>query len=283
MDEIIDCIESASKYLKGQKIAFLGGGAMGEALITGLLRAGLVEPSKIIVSDVNHDRLNYLNKKLKVSTLADNGRVVKEADIVIIAVKPHLVPVILKEIAPLARPEQTYISIAAGITIDILQSCLKGPIPVLRVMTNTPCLVGEGASAISAGKYSTRENMQKARAVFLAAGKAVEVPESMMDIVTGLSGSGPAYMFMILEGFIDGAVRLGLPRETARVLIAQTMLGAAKMSLETGEHPARLRDMVTTPGGTTAAGLFALEEGALRSVLMKAIDSASRRCRELNC
>jgi pyrroline-5-carboxylate reductase len=142
--------------------------------------------------------------------------------------------------------------------------------------------VGEGASAVSPGKHAGAKNIKKAMAIFAAAGKAVEVPESMLDCVTGLSGSGPAYMYVILEAFADGAVRLGLPRDKARELAAQTMLGSAKMVLETGEHPGKLKDMVTTPGGTTAAGLFALEEGALRALLMKAVEAATRRSSELS-
>lgn len=268
--------------LKGQKIGFLGGGAMGEALMTGLLRASLVAPSELHVSDVSAGRLDQLKQKLGVNVTTDNSAVVREADIVILAVKPQVIAPLLKEIAHVTRPEHTFISIAAGITIDFIESCLEGPIPVVRVMPNTPCLVGEGASAISAGKHAGGESVKKALAIFAAAGKAVEVPESLLDCVTGLSGSGPAYMYVILEGFIDGAVRLGLPRDTARVLIAQTMLGTAKMVLETGEHPGKLKDMVTTPGGTTMAGLFALEEGALRALLMKAVAAATQRSRELS-
>jgi len=268
--------------LKGQKIGFLGGGAMGEALMTGLLRTGLVNPPAICVSDVNSGRLEYLGKKLGVETHPKNEAVVRKADIIVMAVKPDAVAHLMKEIAPLLRPGQTLISIAAGVTSAFIESFLNSPVPVVRVMPNTPCLVGEGASAVSAGKYAGRENMEKALAIFSAAGKAVEVPERLLDCVTGLSGSGPAYMYVILEGLIDGAVRLGLPRDQARLLAAQTMLGAAKMVLETGEHPARLKDMVTTPGGTTIAGRFALEEGAVRALLMKAVEAAAERSRQLS-
>lgn len=268
--------------LQGQKIGFLGGGAMGEALMTGLLRAGLVAPSAIYVSDVSTGRLEYLKNKLSVNVMTENSAVVREAGLVILAVKPQVMPSLLEEIAPVVRPEQTVISIAAGITTGFIESYFECPIPVVRVMPNTPCLVGEGASAVSAGKHAGRDSVEKALAILSAAGKAVEVHEALLDCVTGLSGSGPAYMYVILEGFIDGAVRLGLPRDVAKVLITQTMLGAAKMVLETGEHPGKLKDMVTTPGGTTIAGLFALEEGALRATLMKAVEAATRRSRELS-
>jgi len=268
--------------LRGRKIGFIGGGAMGEALITGLLRAGRMAPSAIFVSDVSAGRLEYLKEKLGINVTTENSGVLNETGIIVLAVKPRVMAVLLEEIAPLIRPEQTVISIAAGIPTGFIEAYFKVPVPVVRVMPNTPCMVGEGASAVSAGKFAGRDSVESALAVLSAAGKAVEVPESLLDCVTGLSGSGPAYMYEILEGFVDGAVRLGLPRDVAILLIAQTMLGAAKMVLETGEHLGKLKDMVTTPGGTTIAGLFALEEGALRAVLMKAVEAATRRSRELS-
>lgn len=268
--------------LTGRKIGFLGGGSMAEALITGLLRTGLVAPADIYISDISNQRLAELKQKLGVQKAADNQAVVKEADVVILAVKPHVAPLVLKEAAPVAKPGQTFISLAAGVPISLIEDCLAGTVPVIRVMPNTPCLVGEGASAVSAGTHARKENIKIAMAVFNAVGKAVEVPEALLDCVTGLSGSGPAYMYVILEGLIDGAVRLGLPADTARELAAQTMLGSAKMVLETTEHPAKLKNRVTTPGGTTAAGLYALEEGALRAVLMKAVTAATQRSREMS-
>jgi pyrroline-5-carboxylate reductase len=225
--------------------------------------------------------MEYLEQKFGVNTTGKNMEVVEKSNIVVLAVKPQVMGSLLLDIAPVARPEQVFISIAAGVKTGYIESFLKGPVPVVRVMPNTPCLVGEGASAVSAGKHAGSDWIEKALAIFTAAGKAVEVPESLLDIVTGLSGSGPAYMYLILEGLIDGAVNLGLPRDLARILITQTMLGTAKIVLETGEHPAKLKDQVTTPGGTTMAGLEALEEGALRFVLMKAVAAAARRSGEL--
>jgi pyrroline-5-carboxylate reductase len=266
--------------LHDKKIGFLGGGAMAEALITGLLGAGLVEPASVFASDINAARQEYLKQKFGIQT-ADNCAVVSTADIVILAVKPQVIAGVLEEIAPQVRPDLTVISIVAGITTGFIESFFKVPVPVVRVMPNTPCLVGQGASALCAGKFSSQQNLDKALAVFKASGQAVVVAESMMDCVTGLSGSAPAYMYMIMEGLIDGAVRLGLSRDVARVLTAQTMLGSAKMVLETGEHPAVLKDRVTTPGGTTIAGLYVLEEGALRSILMKAVAEAASRSSQL--
>jgi pyrroline-5-carboxylate reductase len=253
---------------------------MAEALITGLLRSGLVEPASVYASDISAARQEYLKQKFGINT-ADNRTVASTVDIVILAVKPQVIEGLLEEIAPVAHPGLTVISIVAGISTSSIESFFKDPVPVVRVMPNTPCLVGEGASALCPGNFCSKSNMDKALAILNASGQAVVVSESMMDCVTGLSGSGPAYMYLIMEGLIDGAVRLGLSRDVARVLTAQTMLGAAKMVLETGEHPARLKDMVTTPGGTTIAGLYALEEGALRSVLMKAVAEAALRSSQL--
>lgn len=267
--------------LEGRKITCLGGGAMGEALISGLFRQGLVDASSVQVSDVNKERLLYLKNKFGVSITKDNAEAVHSANIIILAVKPYVLPPLLKEIASVVGPEQTFISIAAGISIAQIEACLPKRIPVIRAIPNTPCLIGEGATALSAGQCATEEHIQDALAIFAATGQALQVPEELLDTVTGLSGSGPAYMYTLLEGFIDGAVRLGLPRDTAKVLIAQTMLGAAKMVLETGEHPAKLKDMVTTPGGTTMAGLFALEEGSVKALMMRAVADATQRAKEM--
>jgi len=268
--------------LKGQKIGCLGGGAMGEALLTGMIQAGLVKPADVFATDVRAERLECLAERLGVNTAHNNTRVVSEVDIVILAVKPQVVSALLAEIAPALTAEKTVISIAAGIKTELIQSFLDRPVPVVRVMSNTPCLVGAGASAVSAGKYAQKEHLDKALAVFGSSGRAVAVPEEFLDAVTGLSGSGPAYMYLVLEGLADGAVRMGLPRDVALILGAQTMFGAAKMVLETGDHPARLKDMVTTPGGTTIAGLAALEEGGVRGHLMKAVVAATGRARELS-
>lgn len=282
MDALINYTKGNSRPLNGQKIGCLGGGAMGEALVAGLLREGLVAPAALHVSDISSERMEYLRHKLGVNVTTDNTEVVKVADIVILAVKPQVIVPLLEQISLAARVDQTFISIAAGVTVETIQSCFKAPVPVVRVMPNTPCLLGAGACAVSAGTYAAEENMEKAMAILAAVGKVLPVPEPMLDIVTGLSGSGPAYMYLLLEGFIDGAVRLGLPRDTARVLMAQTMAGAAKMVLETGEHIGKLKDMVTTPGGTTIAGLFALEEGGARALMMKAVAAATDRSREMS-
>lgn len=268
--------------LKEQKIGFIGGGSMGEALLTGILKSGLALPGELYVSDVESSRLNYLQDKLGINTVISNEALVDSAGIVVLAVKPQVIPDVLREIALLPLKAKTFFSIAAGITTSFIESFFSKPVAVVRVMPNAPCLVGEGISAICPGKYAGQEDLEKARVIFSSVGKVVVVKENLFDAVTGLSGSGPAYMYIILEALTDGGVLMGLPREVAKVLSTQTMLGAARMVLETGEHPAKLKDMVTTPGGTTIAGLFALEEGELRATLMEAVEAATERARELS-
>jgi len=267
--------------LKGSKISFLGGGAMGEALIAGLLRKGLTEGSAVTVSDIEPNRLDYLRQKYGVNTTNDNVAATKGADMVVLAVKPFIMDTLLAEISQVIQPSQTLISIAAGITIFQMERALRDGIPVVRAIPNTPCLIGEGATALAPGTYALEKDLARAMAVFMASGQAVVLSESHIDAVTGLSGSGPAYVYLLLEGFVDGAVRLGVPRDTARLLMAQTMLGAAKMVLDSGEHPGKLKDMVTTPGGTTMAGLFALEDGGARGLMMRAVAAAANRATEM--
>ncbi|MEW5898359.1 MAG: pyrroline-5-carboxylate reductase [Bacillota bacterium] len=267
--------------LTGLKIGSLGGGAMAEALFAGLVKSGF-PPADLYASDVEQKRLAYLQKKLGISAVQNNCRLVETVDIVVLAVKPQIVGQVLPETGGLFRSGQTLISIAAGVPIKYIEGFLKHPVGVVRVMPNTPCLVGAGASALCAGTHAREEDLRRARAIFSAVGRVAEVPERLMDAVTGLSGSGPAYMFMILDALIDAGLRVGLPRETAFFLSAQTMLGAAKMALENGEHPARLKNLVTTPAGTAIEGIFALEEGGLRPTLMKAVSAATRRSSEIS-
>lgn len=271
-----------TENLGRQKVGCLGGGAMGEAILTGLLEGGLVTPERLFVSDVCPERLGFFAQKLGIHTTADNNFLARSVDILILAVKPQLIEQVLNEIGSAVKPSQLVISIVAGVSTNFIESCLEEAVPVVRVMPNTPCMIRAGASAISLGKHAGLEHRDKAVAIFNALGKAVVVSETLLDCVTGLSGSGPAYMCVILEALIDGAVRMGLPRDIATVLSAQTMLGAAKMVLETGKHPGQLKDMVTTPGGTTMAGLFSLEEGGLRVSLMNAVAAATRRAGELS-
>jgi pyrroline-5-carboxylate reductase len=268
--------------LTGLKIGFLGGGAMAGALLTGLVGSGAVAARDVYVSDISKERLELLKSSLNINIIHDNCELVRLADIVILAVKPGVVQPVLLEVAGSLKNCQTIISIAAGISTTVLESAAGNDAAVIRVMPNTPALVGEGASAVCAGSKAVRADVERALAVFKAVGRVVEVPESMMDAVTGLSGSGPAYMFVILEAFADAGVRMGLPRDVASLLGAQTMLGAARMVLESGRHPGQLKDMVTTPGGTTIEGLYALERDGIRGALMKAVEAAAGKSREMS-
>ncbi|HAG08709.1 MAG TPA: pyrroline-5-carboxylate reductase [Desulfotomaculum sp.] len=261
-------------------LGFVGGGAIAEAILTGLIRSGL-SPQAFFVSEIKNSRLTYLSQKLGINPVRNNFDLVKNCDIIILAVKPAVVEDVMLEIGPEIRADQTLISLAAGITTGFFAQFMPEPRAVVRVMPNATVLVGEGACAYCLGTHAQDKDKERVKVIFESTGKFVEVPESLMDVVTGLSGSGPAYMYLIMESFASAGVRLGLPKEEALILSAQTMLGAAKMVLETGEHPAKLKDKVITPGGTTAAGLFSLEEGSLRAIIMRAVEKATVRSREL--
>jgi pyrroline-5-carboxylate reductase len=267
--------------LTSKKIGFIGAGAMAEAMIKSILRSRLIQGAAIWASDVNPDRGRYLTEQYGINFLEDNREIVKKTDIVIYAVKPFMLGEVLAEISTYANQQQLHISIAAGIKLDFIEHNLPEGIPVVRVMPNTASLIGEGASGYTMGKLAGVETEKVVRTILDCTGVAVKVPEHLMNVVTGLSGSGPAYVFMILEALADGAVKAGLPRDTAGILAAQTLIGAARMVQETGKHPAALKDMVTTPGGTTMAGLHVLEKGKLRAVLMDAVLAATQRADEL--
>lgn len=268
--------------LTGLKVGFLGGGAMAGALLTGLTGSGVLSGRDLYVSDINKERLGFLRSSLGINILDENSELVRMSDVVILAVKPAVALPVIREVAGCFKTGLTLISIAAGVSTAALESVAGENAAVIRVMPNTPALVGEGASAVCAGSKAERIDVERALAVFNAVGRAVEVPESMMDAVTGLSGSGPAYMFMILEALSDAGVRMGLPRDVAGLLGAQTMLGAAKMLLESGKHPGQLKDMVTTPGGTTIEGLYVLERDGLRGALLRAVEAATGKSREMS-
>lgn len=268
--------------LTGLKVGFLGGGAMAGALLTGLIGSKVLSERDLYVSDINKERLELLRSSLGINILYENRELVRMSDVIILAVKPAVSLPVLQEVADCFKTGLTFISIVAGVSTASLESAAGKSVAVVRVMPNTPALVGEGASAVCAGSKAGRIDLERALAVFNAVGRAVEVPESMMDAVTGLSGSGPAYMFVILEALSDAGVRMGLTRDVARLLAAQTMFGAAKMLLESGKHPGQLKDMVTTPGGTTIEGLYSLERDGLRGALMKAVEAATGKSRELS-
>jgi len=266
--------------LENKRIGFIGAGTMAEAIGRGLLKAG-VSPAQISASDPDERRREFCRRELGITATADNASVAQSSDIIILAVKPHVVHEVLAEIGGVLKPHQLLVSIAAGIRIDSIQSKLGADVPVVRVMPNTPCLVGEGASAIAPGEFAASVHRELASQIFGAVGRVVQVAEDKLDAVTGLSGSGPAYVYIFIEALADGGVRMGLPRETALVLAAQTVAGAARMVLETGAHPAELRDRVMTPGGTTVAGVASLEGSGFRSAAIEAVTAAANRAAEL--
>jgi pyrroline-5-carboxylate reductase len=261
--------------------AFIGGGNMAEALIKGLLSGLGVTPQQIMATDVVPERRTYMHTTYGITASADNKHAVQESTVVVLAVKPQIMPMILEEIAPVVNSEKLVISIAAGVTLQTLQRALGDSRRVVRVMPNTPALVLAGAAGISPGKAATAQDIALVERIFNAVGRAMVVSDDMMDVVTGLSGSGPAFIFALIEGLSDGGVLMGLARPTATLLAAQTVLGAAKMVLETGKHPGELKDMVTSPAGTTIAGMQALESGGLRGLMMEAVRRATERSEAL--
>jgi len=271
--------------LTNKKLGFIGGGNMTEALLKGLLASSSVGPKDILVSDLLSDRLEYLNKEYKVKITDDSRKLVQKSDILILAVKPQVVGKVLESFSDVVDKHKIIISVAAGISINFIEDILdregKNKISVIRTMPNTPALVQEGATAICGGGHSSKLDIKIAHHIFKAIGQTVAIEETHMDAVTGLSGSGPAYIFMIIEALSDAGVKVGLSREVSNILTIQTILGSAKLARDGGKHPGELKDMVTSPGGTTISGLHMLEEGGVRTALMNAVESATQRSREL--
>jgi pyrroline-5-carboxylate reductase len=269
------------KSLSHLKIGFLGGGNMAGALVKGLLHAKVVPPEQIIVSDVKNDRLALLRETHGVKTTQDNHELVKFADVVVLAVKPQVFDKILDAVGADFRGDQLLVSVAAGVPVAAMEARLPANARVVRAMPNTPATVDAGATAIAAGSHATDDDLEVTRELFAAVGRVVTLDETLLDAVTGLSGSGPAYVMLMIEALADGGVKVGLHRDTALLLAAQTVFGSAKLLLDTGEHPGRLKDMVTSPGGTAIAGLHTLESGGLRRTLIDAVEAATKRAVEL--
>ncbi|HEX9051176.1 MAG TPA: pyrroline-5-carboxylate reductase [Anaeromyxobacter sp.] len=267
--------------LKKKKIAILGAGNMGEALAKGLLRAGKVPPEFLTCTDARAERREDIHARYGVQVTGDNRAAAAAADIVVLAVKPQVIEPLLDEIAPGVDAKKLVISIAAGVPIAALARKLGAGVRIVRTMPNTPALVGAGATALARGPHATDADLEQALSLFEAVGVAVVVEEHHLDAVTGLSGSGPAFVFMAIEALADGGVKVGLARPVAMALAAQAVMGSAKLVLETGEHPGRLKDQVTSPGGTSIAGVHALEQHGFRAALIAAVEAATIRSREL--
>jgi pyrroline-5-carboxylate reductase len=260
---------------------FIGAGNMAEALLRGIFSAGILRPARCIVTNKsNDDRLARLSRAWDVRTTRDKAVLLAEGDVVILAVKPHDMPTVLDEIASYVKPHHLIISVAAGVSTEIIEARL-GAVPVIRVMPNTSTAVRASATAIAEGRHAGPHHLAIVRRLFESVGWVGVVPEPLFDVVTAVSGSGPAYVYLMAEALVDSGERGGLPRDIALALVAQTVLGAGKMLTETGEAPTALRDRVTSPGGTTMAGLVALEEGGLRAAVHAAVARAAQRAREL--
>lgn len=260
-------------------LGIVGGGNMASALIRGLLGSKSLGTQQIRVSDKLEAQLQALNREYGIETAKDNRTISQWADVVLIAVKPQVVPAVLPELKDTYRKEQLFISIAAGVPIASFAAVLPAGARVIRAMPNTPALVQQAATALARGAHANDDDLELACHVFRAVGTPVVLEESQLDAVTGLSGSGPAYVMLMIEALADGAVNMGLSRQVALTLATQTLYGSAKLLLESGEHPAVLKDRVASPGGTTIAGLRALEQHGLRHALIEAVAAATERSR----
>lgn len=267
--------------LAKEHIALIGGGNMAEALIGGLVKTKQLEPSQLFATDVSMARQEYLNAKFHVRVGSNNLEAAAWASIVILAVKPQVMDEVLREIQEVAEEKTVFVSVAAGYPIDRVLEHLGHHASVIRAMPNTPSMVLAGATALAMGPGVSERGLELASTIFQTVGVVVHVEESLLDAVTGLSGSGPAYIAVVIEALTDGGVRMGLPRPTAQALAIQTVLGTAKLIQETEDHPGVLKDRVTSPGGTTIAGLHRLEQGRLRATIMDAVEAATCRSREL--
>jgi pyrroline-5-carboxylate reductase len=266
--------------LRGKKIAVLGVGKIGEAIIRALIERGIVAASDVSGTAGREESQSRI-ESLGIGAARSNAEAVRGAEVTIIAVKPTVVPSVCEDIRDALAPGTLVVSVAASVTTRALEAALGAQVPVVRVMPNTPCLLGEGMSVLARGTNAKDEHLRLARALFDAVGRTAVLDERLMDGVTGLSGSGPAYVYVVIESLAEAGVKVGIPRDVSTLLAAQTVLGAARMVLELGEHPALLKDAVTTPAGCTVDGLLELEEGGLRVTLIKAVMRATERAREL--
>jgi pyrroline-5-carboxylate reductase len=262
-------------------VGFIGAGRMATALAKGLISSGFVSKDRVVASDVFEGARTAFAEQTGARVFDTNSEVAAACDALFLAVKPQQMHSVLTALAGELSDRHLVISIAAGVQLSVFESVLGAERRIVRVMPNTPCLVGESAAGFALGSAATAEDALLVESLLATVGIAVRVDEKLLDAVTGLSGSGPAYVYQMIEALSDGGVRVGLPRDVATKLAAQTLLGAAKMVLETGEHPGALKDAVTSPGGTTIAGLHALETGGLRGTLMNAVVAATERSKEL--
>ena len=267
--------------LAHQRIALIGAGNMAEAILAGLLQNGQLAPAQFIASDISQARRSDLMRTYAIATTGRNREAVEGSQVVILAVEPQVLDEVLTDIAPAVGPSQLVVSVAAGYPISRMTRHLPGTRRIVRAMPNTPSTIREGATALAYDATLSEQDSTTARALFEPIGQVVVVAERLMDVVTGLSGSGPAYVFVMIEALADGGVKMGLSRETAQLLAAQTVAGAARLVMESHEHPGVLKDRVASPAGTTIAGLHELEQRHVRATLISAVEAAARRSAEL--
>lgn len=264
-----------------RRIGVIGAGKMGEAILTGLVKSG-VDRGLIRVSDISEERRRIISEHLKIECYGDNARLAEESDIIVLAVPPSAAPRVLHKVKDRLTLNHLVISLAAGVKTKRLLDAVGRPFKLIRAMPNNPCMIGEGMTVLAPTKLVTEKDLKDARRLFSSVGRVAVASEEHLDAVTGLSGSGPAYVYLVIEALADGGVEMGLPKDLSLTLAAQTVLGAARMVLETGKPPAELKNMVATPGGTTVQGLYVLEESGVRAAFIKAVEEATRKAEELS-
>jgi pyrroline-5-carboxylate reductase len=267
--------------LAGKRLAVLGAGKIGGILLQAFLQEKLISSRQVCATVRHPEKAKALGQRLHISASTDNRTAVEKADIILLCVKPQTVKEVLEEIRPDVKANQLVVSVAASVPTNYLEERLAAGVPVVRAMPNTPCAIGAGMTGLAKGRHATAAHLDAAQTLFEAVGRTVVVEEKLMDAVTGLSASGPAFIYILLESLAEGGVKMGLPRDVATLLAAQTMHGAARVVLDTGDHPALLKDYVTTPAGCTIDGILELEDGKVRVTLIKAVVKATQRAREL--
>jgi len=265
-----------------KELGFIGVGNMGTALLRGIISSNIIDKEKIIIYDTKEELINNHVQEFKVEAANSNVELVELTKYILLAVKPQIIDSVLEEISPKLKEDQILISIAAGISLEHIKKVINKEMGLIRVMPNTPALVGEGASVIAHNNKVSKEDLEYVKKFLNSVGIVVELEQKHIDAVTGLSGSGPAYIFIIIEALADGGVKMGLPRDVALKLATQTVLGSAKMVIETGKHPGELKDMVTSPGGTTITALHEIEKGKLRATLISAVEAATLKSKSMD-